>query len=110
MCSTPTKIIVYYQSGCFDSDCQNEYSICKELEDIVFKIIAARYPYPTCDCKCIQSVLKTMAQQTSFIIKDEGIIYRYNAKVMSNAVFGTAVGEIEASMALLRIMERFCNY
>jgi len=51
-----------------------------------------------------------MAQQTSFIIKDEGIIYRYNAKVMSNVVFGTAVGEIEASMALLRIMERFCNY
>lgn len=110
MCSTPTKIIVYYQSGCLDNDCQNEYSICKELEDIVFKIIAARYPYPTCDCKCIQSVLKTMAQQTSFIIKDEGIIYRYNSKVMSNAVFGTAVGEIEASMALLRIMERFCSY
>ena len=110
ICGRPKKIIVYYQAGCFSTDCQDEYSICKVIEDIVFKITAARYPYPTCDCKCIQSVLKTMAQQTSFIIKNEGIIYRYNSKVMENAVFGTAVGEIEASMQLYRIMESFCNY
>lgn len=105
MCSKPNKIIVYYQAGCYDND-----ALCSQLEDIVFKLVAARYPYPNCDCKCVQSVLQSLAQNTSLYVKDEKILYRYPSSVMVNANFGTAVGEIEASIGINRLLEEFCNY
>lgn len=111
-CGRITKLIVYYEAGCYSNDCEfcSDECFCSDLEDIIFKIVAARYPYPTCDCKCIQSVLKTYAQQTSLIVKNEGRTFRYSDRYMDNAIFGTAVGEIEAAIALLNIREKFCSY
>lgn len=103
------RIIVHYQAGCYADFC-NEAQDCLDLEEIVFKIVAGRYPYPTCDCACVQSVLKTYSQQTSLIVKNEGRVYRYSEKYMNNALLGTTVGEIEAAIALLNIKEKFCNF
>lgn len=104
-CCTPDKIIVYYQAGC-DITCND----CSDIEDIVFKLATSRYPKPTCDCKCFTSVMLDLAQQTSFIVKNEGFLVRYNQVYMENAIFGSRVGEIEASIALQRIKEKYCNY
>jgi len=113
LCGRIVKIIAYYEVGCFSTNCDglcNDDCFCSDLEDIIFKIVAARYPYPTCDCKCIQSVLKTYSQQTSLIVKSEGRTFRYNDRYMDNAILGTTVGEIEAAIALLNIREKFCSY
>lgn len=113
ICGLPTKIIVYYQAGCHTTSCLdscNDSCFCADLEDIVFKLAASRYPYPNCDCPCISSVLKTYSQQTSLIVRNEGRTFRYSDKYTDQAIFGTTVGEIEAAIALNNIKDKFCNY
>lgn len=114
LCKFPKKMVLHYQAGCFSQDCSpnscNDDCVCQELENIVFKIAAARYPAPTCDCKCVQSVLLSMAQETSLIVKEEGRVYRYPSWMINESLFGTKVGEIEAAIALLNIKEEFCNF
>lgn len=114
ICSIPKKIVVYYQAGCHSNscgigDCDTE-CFCTELEWIVFKLAASYFPVANCDCPCFSNVLKAMQQETSLIIKTEERIYNYPSWVRNEAIFGTAVGQIEAALDLLRIQEKFCNF
>lgn len=113
ICDIPYKMIVYYQAGCHSDVCINgcnDDCFCTELEDIVFKIATARYPAPLCDCKCVQSTMMSMAQETSLFVKNEGRALRYPSWMMNEAMFGTRVGEVEAAIQLLAVKEKFCNF
>lgn len=106
-CGRATKVKVYYQAGCFDCE---DNAFCSTLENIVFKLAASYLPYPTCDCKCVQSVLMTMQQQTSLFVKAEGRAFNFPSWYKENSIFGTTVGAIEAAIDLLRVKEIFCQY
>lgn len=114
VCSVPKKIIVHYQAGCHSDSCLpgqcDTDCFCNELEWIVFKLAASNLPYPTCDCGCIQSVLRTMQQETSLVVKREERVLNYPGWMKNEAIFGTSVGKIEAAIDLLRVAEKFCNY
>lgn len=97
----PTGVRIWYQAGC--SDDNENFGTCRSLREPLFKIVSARLKRPISTCMQITEQVQHLQRDITYRSENDGAWSK--AETLSEAPFGTRLGEAEA-YTRLRMLKR----